>query len=247
MTKRLVGSATMVAAAVALTGCYTILQAPRSFSSDYESDRPGYSSAWENEREDSPLMGDYRDDRDANNPFGYSPYGGGGGYGGYGSGGGFPALGYDSRNGLYGFGSPYGYGSGYGGGYGANSGPYGYGYDPYYSGAGGSYVPPGYQLVTTQELANLRAENAALQSSSFSDTAIPTLNQTQLTREQQRAWEQRTPSRTQPTATRKSTASVRTPKSSSSSSSTVSKGGSSKSAKSKSSGSSTAKRRKTRR
>ena len=227
--------------AVYATGCYTILRAPGGFS---PREVPAKSTAWAPE-DDDLRIGKFSDDRDP----GYAPYDA------YGSG--YPIFGYDSRHGMYGFGSPFAYGPGYGygygygnpayGGYGYNPyyGPYGYGYDPYYSGQ--VYVPPGYELVTSTELDRLRSEV----SSGGGPTSAPPLDSSALQerqrRDQERAWSQRT----EPTV-RRSTVEHRTPKSSSSSrpSGTVSSSssGSSKPAsEEKSSGSSAAKRRKQRR
>ena len=228
-------------AAVYATGCYTVLRAPGGFTSH---EVPAKSTTWAPE-DDDLRIGKFSDDRDRE----YAPYGA------YGSG--YPIFGYDSRYGMYGFGSPFAYGPGYGygygygnrgyGGYGYNPyyGPYGYGYDPYYSGQ--VYVPPGYELVTSRELADLRSGG----SSTVSDptSASPRVDQSAVLdrqrRSQERAWSQRT----EPTV-RRSTVEHRTTRTSGSSKSsgTVSSSGSSKPAsEEKSSGSSEAKRRKKRR
>ncbi len=242
-----------MAATVALSGCYTVLRGPQLASTV---DVP--AAAWETEAMAEPaLIGSYSDDLD--DPW-TSPRDGYG-YDGYGYGNGYPVGGYDSRYGLYGFGSPFAYGPGLGaaypyGRYSSAYGPYGYGYDPYYyggSGGGSSYVPPGYQLVTTQELADLRAENSVLRNGSAS-TGVPAVTRQDALRRQQdeadRAWTQRTVR-----DTRKSTSGYRTPRPASTSSSTPKKVSSSSgtstkpasSSSSKGSGSDAAKRRKTRR
>lgn len=143
-------------AAMLSSGCYTVLKAP--FASDNLREEPRLKAQdreWQ--KADQPRIGRFaRDDEDRGMESGY-----GYGYPGFG-------MGYDSQYGAYGIGMPYGYGySPYGYGYGYNPysygyGPYGYGYDPYYQGAGGVYIPPGYQLVTTQELAELRANSRGL-------------------------------------------------------------------------------------
>ncbi|HCL29811.1 MAG TPA: hypothetical protein DIC52_15400 [Candidatus Latescibacteria bacterium] len=241
MTKRLITWAALAAASVAFSGCYTVLQGPRMASS----------------LEDDNVAQVRRDPVEAHLLEGYDEQDWDTGQDGYGRGygNGYPVTGYDSRYGMYGFNSPFAYGPGLGasypyGGYASAYGPYGYGYDPYYGGSSrGSYTAPGYQLVTTQELANLRAENAALRAGSVNDI-LPGVNQQELSRRKQaeaeRAWTQRTVP-----VTRKSTSTYRTPSSSTSSSSTskVSSSSSSSSSKksssgSKSSGESAAKRRK---
>lgn len=128
-----------LAFAMSLSGCYTVLTAPRSLS-DYEAKSP-YAQREHRDRDEllSPQVGRFEGDIDP-----YGGYYGSAPYGGYG----VPVFGYDSRMGLFG---NYGYG-----GYHPRSGPGSYGYDPYYSGVYGTYVPPGYELVTTDELDRLR-------------------------------------------------------------------------------------------
>lgn len=228
-------------AAVYATGCYTVLRAPGGFSSR---EAPAKPTAWAPEDRDLRI-GKFSDDRDREYPA-YDAYGSG-----------YPIFGYDSRYGMYGFGSPFAYGPGYGygGGYGYGSpygyspyyGPYGYGYDPYYSGQ--VYVPPGYELVTSRELADLRSGGG---SGAVADPAseTPRVDSSALLKQQRRAQERAWGQRTEPTV-RRSTVGHRTPKSSSGSRSggAVSSSGSSKPAaeEEKSSGSSAAKRRKQRR
>lgn len=145
--------AALAGAAVLLGGCYTIVQAPYTSSAVPVEERYAPEAGPDGDYL-SPRVGRFRgrDGYDDYWGYGASPYG----YG-------FPI--YDSRYGLTSFGtsySPYyGYGRGYGGYYSAH-GPYGYGYDPYYYGTGGTYVPPGYQLVTSGELQQLRDDSRLL-------------------------------------------------------------------------------------
>lgn len=255
--------AALLAATLAVSGCYTVLQGPQLAStvaenevwasaSDLDADLYGADDYADTDAYGDEVFG--RDDF-GRTPYGRDPYNRDSYVRGY------PVMGAATGYGLYGFGSPFAYGPGLGsaysygyGGYGPSYGPYGYGYDPYYSGSRGygSSVPPGYELVTARELANLRTENASLRNSTGVG-AVPTVNQQALQRQKQsqaeRAWEQRASA-----GTRKSTDAYRTPKASSTASSTgkvtkSSSGTSSKpaSSSSKSSGSSAAKRSKTRR
>ena len=139
--------------ALLTSGCYTVLKSPYA-ASEVREREPAYGSRYDegpNGDLHSPRIGRF-DDRD-------NPYGGYPGSG-YGSPGGTPLFGYDSRYGPYGL---YSFGSGYGSpNYSSGLGPYGYGYDPYYQGDGGVYIPPGYELVTTQELDQLRAGDSGV-------------------------------------------------------------------------------------
>ena len=135
------------------SGCYTILQAPGFTSGRYDTPTEEVYT-WEGEANvTAPSVGDFENDADLY-PYGYGPSRSAG----------VPVFGYDSLYGLYGYGSPnaYGpYGGPYGGlyssgyGYGYSAGPYGYGYNPYYQDARGSYIPPGYELITTDALGAL--------------------------------------------------------------------------------------------
>lgn len=158
-----------VAPAMMLCSCYTVLKAPYSTSSSYDESRYARDS-----RDDlAPSVGRF-DDRGV----GYrDPYGlyGPGAYGQPG----YPIFGYDSRYGGYG-----GYGSPYSAGY----GPYGYGYDPYYQDAG-TYIPPGYELVTTQELDRLRASEIATTNST--PALDPVIIHQQQIRDAENAWSSR--------------------------------------------------------
>ena len=235
--------AALAVATVTLSGCYTVLQGPRLASSLDEG--AGYHVI-ESGSPTEPQIGRFQNDR-YDDPWANT--------GGYGSG--YPVMG-------YGFGSPFAYGPGLGaaypyGGYSSYYGPNGYGYDPYYMGRGsygsGSYMPPGYQLVTSRELANLRAEITELRNTG-SDIPPSVDRQEALRRKQRdadRAWTQRTVP-----VTRKSTSGYRTPRVTSTSSSSRSSSGTkassstsstkpASSSSSKSSGGDAAKRRKTRR
>lgn len=203
MTRWLAGAAMLAAATVTLSGCYTVLRGPSLSSSPSDDQEPPQHSRWEDaasagdrDRE-TPRIGRF-DDGDGLGPYGQSPYRGG-----------YPVMGYDSQYGLYGFGTPFAYGPAGYPGYSSAYGPYGYGYDPYYSGNGGTYIPPGYELVTSQELTQLRADVAALQSGTQTQDAVPAIDQAALLRQQQqeaqRVWEQRNDPE------RKSTAGYRTP------------------------------------
>ena len=132
--------------AVLVSGCYTVLRAPRTAA------LPVQEQAYASE-EVRPAVSQYSDEDDfyryPGDVYGYggTPYGG------------TPYIGYDTGSGLYGYGA-YGY-PGYAYGY----GPYGYGADPYYHDSGGSYLPPGYELISTRELENIRDTIQALSSS----------------------------------------------------------------------------------
>lgn len=246
MTHRLITWLAALLAVAVFGGCYTVLQAPFMASSYEEEPEPSLSS-WAADESDAPMV--YDEPRGTHDPYGYNPYDTG-----------YPVFGHDSYGGLYGFGSPFAYGPGYGAyapgygsyGYGHGSygygGPYGYGYDPYYTGTNGSYIPPGYQLVTTQELADLRAASDALRTTSIPGTTQPAVSQAQRRQQEQaaseRAWERRTQSSRPATAEHRTPKPAPTPKPKAVSSSSSS---SSSSSDSKSSGSSAAKRRKKRR
>lgn len=157
--KSLIFNSALPLIALLASGCYTVLNNPYPAADLHESE---LAYAEEPGSEAMQTIGQF-DDREEQDDFYRYPgvrgsYGGygsgyGGGYGGYG----YPSgVGYSSGGGFY----PYG---GYGGGYGGYDpyyrggyGPSSYGYDPYYRDSGGYYVPPGYELVSTRELDNLR-------------------------------------------------------------------------------------------
>ena len=131
--------------ALLANGCYTVLSNPYQ-AADLHDSEVAYA-----DESKTPTVGQF-DERDEMDDL-YRYPGVRGSYGGYGSG--------------YGGGYGGGYGSGYGyrGGYGGNGydpyysggyGPNSYGYDPYYRDSAGSYVPPGFELVSTRELDQLR-------------------------------------------------------------------------------------------
>jgi hypothetical protein len=135
--------------ALLANGCYTVLSNPYQ-AADLHDSEVAYA-----DESKTPTVGQF-DERDEMDDL-YRYPGVRGSYGGYGSGYG---GGYGSR-----YGSRYGSGYGYRGGYGGNGydpyysggyGPNSYGYDPYYRDSAGSYVPPGFELVSTRELDQLR-------------------------------------------------------------------------------------------
>ena len=163
-----------VAPAMMLCSCYTVLKAPYSTSSSSSYDESRYAR---DSRDDlAPSVGRF-DDRGVGYRDPYGLYGPGA----YGQSG-YPIFGYDSRYGGYG-------GYGYGGSpYSAGYGPYGYGYDPYYQDAG-TYVPPGYELVTTQELDRLRASDSA--NTNPPPALDPVIIHQQQVRDAENAWSSR--------------------------------------------------------
>ena len=130
--------------ALLANGCYTVLSNPYQ-AADLHDSEVAYA-----DESKTPTVGQF-DERDEMDDLYRYPgvrgsYGGyGGGYG-SGYGGRYPVGGYGYSSGGYGY-DPY-----YSGGYGPNS----YGYDPYYRDSAGSYVPPGFELVSTRELDQLR-------------------------------------------------------------------------------------------
>jgi len=131
-----------------LSGCYTVIQGPRT-AADLD-DRELVLVEERTEVSIPERSGEYEEEWDDYYRYPGVPggYGGGYGYGGY------PQYGgssFSSDNDYYGYGySPY-YGYyGYG--------PSNYGYDPYYRDGSGYYVPAGYQLVSSGRLTGLAAE-----------------------------------------------------------------------------------------
>jgi hypothetical protein len=135
--------------ALLANGCYTVLSNPYQ-AADLHDSEVAYA-----DESKTPTVGQF-DERDEMDDL-YRYPGVRGSYGGYG---GRYGSGYGG-----GYGSGYGYSSGGYGGYGGNGydpyysggyGPNSYGYDPYYRDSAGSYVPPGFELVSTRELDQLR-------------------------------------------------------------------------------------------
>jgi len=129
-----------------LSGCYTVLNDPFAVQTLHEKAEQDRDYEERTAREETRADDDF-----------YRYPGVPGSYGAYGAG--YPIRGYSSGGyGRYGaYPLPYGAHSSYGNyGY----GPYSYGYDPYYTDNRGFYVPPGYELVSTRELDNLRTSSA---------------------------------------------------------------------------------------
>jgi hypothetical protein len=182
-------------AGLGLGGCYTVLKGPRTAA-----DLADEKVAVADERRDrlaEPRVGRFRDqDRDAWDDF-YRYPGGPGGYSDFG----YPiyGVGYSSGYGMFGYGGYPGYGYG----------PYSYGYDPYYSGYSGTgalYVPPGYELVSTRELEEMRAAQRNLAGQSQSPAIDEQLLQKQR-KEQEEVWAKRVDPRVRqaPTPTSRTT------------------------------------------
>ena len=131
--------------ALLANGCYTVLSNPYQ-AADLHDSEVAYA-----DESKTPTVGQF-DERDEMDDL-YRYPGVRGSYGGYGSGyGGGYGSGYGYSSGGYGGYGGNGYDPYYSGGYGPNS----YGYDPYYRDSAGSYVPPGFELVSTRELDQLR-------------------------------------------------------------------------------------------
>ncbi len=181
------------AGALALAGCYTVLQAPRRLvdgpSADAEARAEQAARAPSSDEAQWADLYAY-----PGLPGRYSGgYGGGYGYGGY-------RLGSD----YYYYGAPavYPYYSFYG------YGPYSYGYDPYYRDSYGYYVPPGYKLVTQAELDALEASLEALRRAQPApDPEAEQARKLEEQRQAQETWERRT----QPTVRRSPTPTPKSP------------------------------------
>ena len=132
--------------ALLANGCYTVLSNPYQ-AADLHDSEVAYA-----DESKTPTVGQF-DERDEMDDL-YRYPGVRGSYGGYGSGygRGYPVGGYGYSSGGYGGYGGNGYDPYYRGGYGPNS----YGYDPYYRDSAGFYVPPGFELVSTRELDQLR-------------------------------------------------------------------------------------------
>ncbi len=202
------------AVSLSLSGCYTVLSSP--YAADDAREDARYAR-WEEEIiKDgyAPTIGRF-DDRDRwDSPYDYGRQG-------------FPVFGYNSQYGAYGMGafsSPYGAYGGYGAPYSYGNdpyynngyGPYGYGYDPYYVNPDGVYVPPGYELVTTSELLQLREDVRAL--TNTTQDHLPTIDEEALRMQRietdRQNWQRRnTPraTRTAPTTKRETTSTSSAP------------------------------------
>ena len=64
-------------------------------------------------------------------------------------------------------------------------GPYSYGYDPYYRNSSGYYVPPGYELVSTRQLDDLRAASRLNTTPMVADPA----RATEVQRREEEVWQ----------------------------------------------------------
>lgn len=194
-TKALILCSALPLTALMASGCYTVLSSPYEAADLHDEDLARAKSR----DVETPTVGQF-DDRDYMDDLyrypgvrgGYGGYGGYyGGYGGYG--------GYYPTSGYY----PYYYGGypSYYGGY----GPYSYGYDPYYRSSGGYYVPPGYELVSTRQLDDLRAASRLSTTPAIADPAAATERQ----RREENVWQRRVEPRVRsaPTPTPRSTVS----------------------------------------
>ena len=164
--------------ALMASGCYTVLSSPYETASLHDE--------YPSRDVEAPTVGKF-DDRDYMDDLyrypgvrgGYGRYGGyygGYGYGGYGYGTygryAYPYYSYSNYN-------PYYYYGGYG--------PYSYGYDPYYRSSRGYYVPPGYQLINTRQLDDLRAASRLNTTPMVTDPA----RATEVQRREEEVWQRR--------------------------------------------------------
>jgi len=207
--KNLIFYSALPLTALLASGCYTVLSNPYAAADLHESELAHVDES------ETATIGQF-DERDESDDLYRYPgvrgsYGGyGGGYGGYGGGYGgygYPVGGYGYNSGYGGGYGGYGYDPYYRGGYGPNS----YGYDPYYRDSTGYYVPPGYELVSTRELDQLRVGGLG--------TGTPTVDPTAAAEAKQREeniWMKRVEPRVRrsPTPTaRSATSSVSAPRS----------------------------------
>lgn len=230
-TRHLAVRAMLVAAAMVVSGCYTVVVSPLASSGLRGEDQYAQQGDIDSQERLSPRVGRFPDRSGFDDSWGYDPYR-------YGAG--IPVYSYGSRYGVMNYGSPYAPGFGYGS-YSSGYGPYGYGYDPYYRGSNGAYIPPGYQLVTTGELQRLQQDSQLLEATGKPAGPDPAELEAQRQREREQAeetWERRTEYRE-----RKSPQPTVRPAPAPATSS----GGQAKPAAAKPSGESSAKRRKTRR
>jgi hypothetical protein len=206
-----------------LSGCYTVLKPPfaQADAREREQVEPKRQAGGDFYRGD--YSGDYTEYGNYDGYDEYEEYAGAG-YDPYNDGyleGPVFGAGYNAGYGGYG----YGYGGpsyfGYGPSYGAGS-PYGYGRDPYYSGSGSSYyIPPGYELVPSNELDRLRSPGSSLANQPLSPEAAAAALKTKQNKERE-TWTRRSqprvrradptprPSSVAPASTTRSTSSTST-------------------------------------
>ncbi len=214
-TKALILCSALPLTALMTSGCYTVLSSPYETASLHDEDLARVKSR----DVEAPTIGQF-DDRDYMDDLYRYPgvRGGYGGYGGYygGYGGYYPTSGYYPS--YYG-----GYPSYYGG-----YGPYSYGYDPYYRSSSGYYVPPGYEMVSTRQLDDLRAASRRSATPAIADPAAAA----EIQRREENVWQRRVEPRVRsaPTPTPRATSTSApsatqrsTPKASSASSTPASK------------------------
>ena len=199
-TKALILCSALPLTALMASGCYTVLSSPYEAADLHDEDLARAKSR----DVEAPTVGQF-DDRDYMDDLYRYPgvrggYGGYGGYyGGYGGYGGY----YPTSRHYYG-GYPYYYG-GYPYHYGGY-GPYSYGYDPYYRSSSGYYVSPGYELISTRQLDDLRRAASRLNTTPMvTDPAAATERQ----RREEDVWQRRVEPRVRsaPTPTPRSTVS----------------------------------------
>ena len=197
------------------SGCYTVINNPYAQADLHERETAHAEEA-------VPTVGQF-DDRNNMDDF-YRYPGVRGSYDGYGYGG-YPigGFGYGSNGGFRPYGG-YGYGGYnpyYRGGY-SGYGPYSYGYDPYYRDSGGYYVPPGYELVSTRELDDLRSGPLSAATPTVDSAAVARLKEREeniwMKRVEPRVRQAPTPT-TRPRAVSASRVPAATPRASSASSS----------------------------
>ena len=181
-TKALILCSALSLTALMASGCYTVLSSPYEAASLHDEDL----SRAKSRDVEAPTIGKF-DDRDYMDDF-YRYPGVRGGYGGYGGGYGGYGGGYGGYGGYYYPTSGY-YPSYYGGypSYYGGYGPYSYGYDPYYRSSGGYYVPPGYELVSTRQLDDLRAASRLNTTPMIADPAAAT----EVQRREEEVWQRR--------------------------------------------------------
>ena len=214
--KALIFCSALSLTALMASGCYTVLSSPYEVA-DLHDEYPSRDV-----EAPTPTVGQF-DDRDYMDDL-YRYPGVRGGYGGYGGYWWWLRLAITPPTTAGYYPSYYGGYPSYYGGY----GPYSYGYDPYYRSSGGYYVPPGYELVSTRQLDDLRAASRLNATSTVANPAAAA----EVQRREESVWQRRveprvrstptpTPRATSPTSASKPQSS--TPKASSASSAPASK------------------------